>query len=73
MGYGSRTPTSNEPAPHQDNPWGGDELMDDFALMLNGLAKRCGGCQRVIRNKYLKTVADSKLCPDCAQGRKARK
>lgn len=37
------------------------QAMDDVALILNGLAKRCSGCKKVTRNEFLK---DEK-CPIC--------
>lgn len=42
-------------------PYGGDEIMDGIALVLNGLGKRCAGCNRITRNEFLQ---DSK-CPVC--------
>lgn len=43
-------------------PYGGQgEDLDDVALLLNGLAKRCTECDQPTKNKYLK---DSK-CPVC--------
>jgi len=64
MGYLSRQPTSNDPPQSTDNPWGGDELMDDIALLLNGMASRCATCNRVIRNKFLQEKEDKLYCPD---------
>jgi hypothetical protein len=61
MGYQTRKPTSNDAPPQDSNPYGADEYYDDFALLINELARRCAGCKRVIRNRYL---ADGK-CPDC--------
>ncbi len=43
------------------NPYGGDEYMDDVALLLNRLAARCTGCKRVTKNKFLKEGR----CPVC--------
>lgn len=42
-------------------PYGGDEICDDVALILNALGKRCAGCGRVTRNEFLR---DDK-CPVC--------
>lgn len=43
-------------------PYGGEgEDLDDAALLLNGLAKRCTGCKKPTKNKYLK----SGKCPVC--------
>lgn len=66
MGYQSRLPDSNDP-PHLENKlWGGDELFDDFALLVNGLAKRYSICQRAVRTKF-QTIINSKVfCPDDA-------
>lgn len=62
MGYLTRTPTSNDlDSQGQRSPWGGDELLDDTALLLGGLGKRCTGCKRITRNQFL----ENDLCPDC--------
>jgi hypothetical protein len=63
MGYLSRKPSSNEPSTNllAENSWGGNEIMDDTALLLNGLAKRCKQCNRVAWIRYL----ENDLCPDC--------
>jgi hypothetical protein len=43
-------------------PYGGQgEDLDDFALLLNDMAKRCAKCKRPTKNQYLK---DGK-CPIC--------
>ena len=43
-------------------PYGGQgEDLDDVALLLNGLGKRCAGCNQPTKNKFLK---DDK-CPVC--------
>ncbi len=60
MGFLSRKPTSNEAAP-ESSPWGGNELMDNFTLLLNGDGAKCHECRRVTRKCFLK----SGLCPDC--------
>ena len=43
-----------------ESRFGGNDLYDDFCLLLNGLAKRCGLCQAPTRIKYL-----NPNCPDC--------
>lgn len=64
MGYLTARPTSNDlDSQQQHNPWGGDELLDDTALLLGGLGKRCTKCKRVTRNQFLKKG----LCPDCRE------
>ena len=65
MGFLSRQPNANEVFWGDQKLWGGDELMDDVALLLNDLAKRCAQCERVIRNKYLREHNGQKFCPDC--------
>lgn len=40
------------------------DMMDSVALLLNGFAKRCVGCRRPCRTKYLNQC---KQCPDCAK------
>lgn len=62
MGHLSRKPTSNDPPKSDPWPYGGDEFYDDFALLVNYLAKRCAGCNRVTRNKYLDA---EQHCPVC--------
>lgn len=43
-------------------PYGGQgQDMDDAALLLNGFAKRCSGCQNITKNTYLKEGK----CPIC--------
>jgi len=64
MGYGSRLPTSNEPPRpiKEKRKWLGDnEYLDEFALVLNGLTKRCTKCGGKTHVDYLKDG----LCPDC--------
>ncbi len=63
MGYLSRTPTSNDPPSTQGNPWGGNELVDDVALLLNELGEKCAECKRVTHNQFL----HNGLCPDCGE------
>lgn len=65
MGYLSRQPTSNDPLPRTDGKsrWLEDNpCVDEFCLLLNGLAKRCKSCKLAVRTKYLD---DNGLCPDC--------
>ena len=67
MGFLSRKPTSDDPPEKcKDNLWGGDECYDDTCLLLNGLAKRCSRCKRVIRIEYLIKQDTQDFCPDCA-------
>ncbi len=64
MGYLTRKPTSNDiNSQDKRSPWGGDELLDDTALLIGQLGKRCAGCKRVTRNQFL----ENKLCPDCRE------
>jgi hypothetical protein len=42
--------------------------MDDIALLLNGLAKRCAACNRPTHNKWLK----DKKCPICREDKTVR-
>jgi hypothetical protein len=65
MGFGTRKPTSNE-LPHvEENRWlKTNDCMDEVALLLNDMAKRCISCRRAISNEYL---VDGK-CPDCRPG-----
>lgn len=65
MGYLTRLPTSNEmPQPRQGkNPWLEDnEFMDETALLLNGLAKRCKKCGQATHIRHLD---QNQHCPDC--------
>lgn len=41
--------------------YGEDAYLDDVALLLNKMAKRCAGCKRVTRNQYL----EDGQCPEC--------
>ncbi len=62
MGYGTRTPTSNEALREQSNPWiEENEWMDEIALLLCEAATRCHHCRRACRKRHL----DNGLCPDC--------
>lgn len=65
MGYMSRQPTSNNLPQLREgkSPWLGDnELVDEIALLLNDLAKRCKKCKRVTHVRYLDS---NQHCPDC--------
>jgi hypothetical protein len=66
MGYMSRKPNSNDPpSPERAGRWlDTSDVMDEFALMISGNAKRCRGCKRATSLKYL---VDGQ-CPDCRQG-----
>ena len=67
MGYLSRQPSSNNiPKPKKKkNPWlKENEHVDEFCLLLNGLAKRCIVCKRVASVYYLDS---EQHCPDCRQ------
>jgi hypothetical protein len=67
MGYLTRGPTSNDPPPDKadKSPWlEEDDLMDEIALLLSGLAKRCAKCRRSTRTKHL----EQGQCPDCRPG-----
>jgi hypothetical protein len=59
MGLMSRKPTSNEV--EKATQWGANDLYDDFAILINGLGKKCKTCKRVTWNKYL----EDDTCPDC--------
>lgn len=50
MGFGTRRPTSND-----------DEVMDEFALLLNGFLKRCGECRQAVKPE---TLVETK-CESC--------
>lgn len=60
MGFGTRTPTSNEQS-IKFWPYGPQEPHDDTSILLNDLGKRCTKCKRVTINKYIKNGQ----CPDC--------
>ncbi|MDO8528672.1 MAG: hypothetical protein Q7S06_02155 [Nanoarchaeota archaeon] len=56
---------SYRPLRYSESRFGGNTLGDDFALLLNGFAKRCSMCQAPTKLKYL-----NPYCPDC-DGRSA--
>lgn len=45
---------------YSESRFGGDNLMDDIALLLNRHVKRCEMCQAPTKLKYL-----NPHCPDC--------
>jgi len=67
MGYMSRLPTtSNDPPPSKkdESPWlDSDDINDEVALLLSGLAKRCKKCNRPTSLRYLNRDG---CCPDCS-------
>ena len=70
MGYGTRTPTSNDIPKSKDgeSPYLlTNEFEDEFFLLLSGNAKRCSNCRLAIRTKYLNP---DNICPDCRSRRK---
>ncbi len=65
MGFGTRQPTSNDLPNNSNNPWGSqNDLLDDVAVLLNDLGKRCSICKRVVLNLHLKTKDGINYCPD---------
>ena len=46
---------------YSESVFGGNNLVDDVALLLNELAKRCEMCATTTKNRYLR----NKICPDC--------
>jgi len=65
MGYLSRQPTSNDPPKPQEgkSPWLEETgLLDEVALLLNNMAKRCQKCKRATRVRHLDA---NQLYPDC--------
>ncbi|KKU48512.1 hypothetical protein A3H10_02285 [Candidatus Uhrbacteria bacterium RIFCSPLOWO2_12_FULL_46_10] len=65
MGYLNRKPASNDPPQPKEgkSQWLGEtELLDETALLIAGLAKRCAKCDRATRTKHLDT---EQRCPDC--------
>jgi len=45
---------------YSESRFGGNNLFDDTALLLNGLAARCEMCQAPTKKEYL-----APNCPDC--------
>ena len=65
MGHLSRQPTSNDPPKPREgkSPWLDDnEYMDEAALLLSGLAKRCVKCKRATN---VLNLDSNQCCPDC--------
>ena len=65
MGYLTRQPTSNEPPRTLTgkSQWLGDtEVMDEIAMLLNGIAERCAKCKRATHTRHLDS---NQICPDC--------
>ena len=46
---------------YSESRFGGNNLADDFVILLNKDAIRCKRCQAPTRNEYL----SDKTCPDC--------
>jgi len=46
---------------YSESWFGGNNMADDFCLLLNGGAERCVMCQAPTMPKYL----HEKVCPDC--------
>ena len=64
MGYLNRKPTPNEPL-SSPNPWGSqDPCLDDIAVLINGMGKRCSVCNRVVIHRYLKYKDERPYCPN---------
>lgn len=65
MGYMGRMPGSNDVPRENNNPWGPqNDLLDDVAVLLNDLGKRCCTCKRVVMNKHLMVKEGKNYCPD---------
>ena len=65
MGDLTRQPTSNDspqPTTGKSRWLEDDDMMDECALLLNGLAQRCTKCQRATHNRHLDA---NQRCPDC--------
>lgn len=64
MGFLSRRPTDNDsPRGPSASPWIEEtDVMDETALLLAGLARRCIACRRACRIRYLDALG---RCPDC--------
>jgi hypothetical protein len=63
MGYLTTGPDSSNEIPRRSShPYAEEnEFVDVACLAINGLVKRCAGCERFARHKYL----ENNLCPDC--------
>ena len=46
---------------YAETMFGGNDLVDDACLLINGSAQRCKMCQAPTRNEYL----EKGICPDC--------
>lgn len=44
-----------------ESKWGGNNMVDDTALLLSGDGSRCDSCSAPTRNEYLRNG----ICPDC--------
>ena len=65
MGHLSRLPNSNDPPKYSSNPWGSQNPnLDDIAVLLNDMGKRCSVCKRVVLNKHVKEKDGIDYCPD---------
>lgn len=65
MGLFSRQPVDLPQT--RDNPWGSqDACVDDKAVLLGQMGKRCCVCKRVVLNRYLVEKDDGVYCPDHA-------
>lgn len=67
MGFLTRKPDSNDPPKDfSENPWGPkSDVLDDVAVLLNSMGKRCCRCRRVVMNEHLKEKDGKHYCPDC--------
>ncbi|OGZ67527.1 MAG: hypothetical protein A3C58_02125 [Candidatus Staskawiczbacteria bacterium RIFCSPHIGHO2_02_FULL_34_10] len=47
------------------NPWGSrkNNILDDYALLLNGLASKCCICDRIVKEGWLSSVNGRDYCP----------
>ncbi len=66
MGLGTRQPTSMDPprsTTGKSKYLEENDIMDEFALLLNGHAKKCSKCKLAVRTRYL----EDGLCPDCRE------
>lgn len=43
--------------------YGANDVLDDFAIMINKMGKKCSVCKRVTLNRYL----EDDICPDCRE------